>query len=95
MALGKLLSDTFRIDAQLIPEATLRRAMKADKRLSRDHRDFGGAWYEERRSVVLIVPSVVTRKERNFVLNASRPEFPRITAAHEVPVYWDDRLYSP
>lgn len=37
VALGKLLSDTFRIDAQLIPEATLRRAMKADKRLSRDH----------------------------------------------------------
>ena len=58
-------------------------------------RRFGSRWYEDGRSLVLIVPSVVTRRERNFVLNASHPEFPRVSATHEVPVYWDSRLYGP
>ena len=58
-------------------------------------RAFGSRWYEERRSVVLIVPSVVTRRERNFVLNASHREFERVSASLEVPVHWDARLFAP
>ena len=37
IALGRTLSTVLRMDAELIPEATLRRAVKGEKRLSRDH----------------------------------------------------------
>jgi RES domain-containing protein len=56
-------------------------------------RRFGHAWYVARRSVVLLVPSVVARLERNLVINADHTEFARITAGLETPVWWDDRLF--
>jgi RES domain-containing protein len=56
-------------------------------------RRFGQAWYAERRSVVLLVPSVVARPERNLVINAEHPEFARIEAGLETPIWWDDRLF--
>jgi RES domain-containing protein len=56
-------------------------------------RRFGHAWFVARRSVVLLVPSVVARLERNLVINADHPEFARITAGLETPVWWDDRLF--
>ena len=56
-------------------------------------RGFGHAWYAGRRSALLVVPSVVARIERNFVINAEHPEFSRITAGLETPIWWDDRLF--
>lgn len=57
-------------------------------------RQFGQTWYQERRSVVLLVPSVVARMERNLVFNAAHPEFPRIRPGLETPVWWDGRLFG-
>ena len=56
-------------------------------------RRFGHQWYAERRSCILIVPSVVARTERNVIINASHPEFPRLTPGPETPVWWDERLF--
>ena len=42
------------------------------------HGSFGHGWYAARRSAVLLVPSAVARVERNIVINAEHPEFPRI-----------------
>jgi RES domain-containing protein len=57
-------------------------------------RRFGGAWYNETRSVMLVVPSVVARMESNLVFNAGHPEFPMIKPGLETPVWWDKRLFD-
>ncbi len=57
-------------------------------------RQFGHRWYAERRSLVLIVPSVVVRLERNIIINASHPEFSRLKPGPEKPVWWDQRLFT-
>ena len=56
-------------------------------------RGFGHAWYEEGRSAILIVPSVVARLERNVVINARHPEFAQLAVGPETPVEWDWRLF--
>ena len=55
---------------------------------------FGDRWYDERRTPVLIVPSVVTRVERNVLINQEHAEFPLIRASQAVPVRWDARLWK-
>ena len=55
---------------------------------------FGDQWYDERRTPVLIVPSVVTLVERNVLINQEHPEFPLIRASQAVPVRWDARLWK-
>ena len=57
-------------------------------------RAFGDAWIHERRSAVLIVPSVVARREGNVLLNPQHRDFARITAGLPEPVLWDARLFS-
>jgi RES domain-containing protein len=53
----------------------------------------GDRWYDERRTPVLLVPSVVTRLERNVLINQEHPDFSRIRAGRPVPVHWDARLW--
>jgi RES domain-containing protein len=55
---------------------------------------FGDRWYDERRTPVLIVPSVVTLVERNVLINQEHPEFPLVKASQAVPVRWDARLWK-
>jgi RES domain-containing protein len=55
---------------------------------------FGDRWYDERRTLALIVPSVVTRVERNVLINQEHPEFPMVRASQAVPVRWDSRLWK-
>ena len=55
-------------------------------------RTYGDDWYDWRRTAVLLVPSVVTRVERNVIFNQEHPDFPRIKAGKPVPVVWDRRL---
>lgn len=57
-------------------------------------RAFGDEWLRDARSAILLVPSVVARMERNVIVNTAHPEFARITAGLETPVWWDDRLFS-
>ena len=57
-------------------------------------RAFGDRWYDERRTPVLIVPSVVTLVERNVLINQEHPEFPLVQVSQAVPVRWDARLWK-
>lgn len=57
-------------------------------------RRFGDRWYDERRTPVLLVPSVVTRVERNVLINQEHPHFAGIRAGKPLPVRWDARLWS-
>ena len=57
-------------------------------------RDYGDRWYDEGRTAVLIVPSVLARPDRNFAINQQHPDFVKIRATVPKPVHWDDRLYG-
>ena len=50
-------------------------------------RPFGRAWYTERRSSILLVPSVVARMERNIVINSCHEDSAGLTAGLETPVW--------
>ena len=54
----------------------------------------GDQWIAERRSAILIVPSVVARMERNILINPAHPEASGITTALPQPIWWDSRLFS-
>jgi RES domain-containing protein len=57
-------------------------------------RAFGDAWIRERRTAVLVVPSVVARREVNLLLNPQHPDFKKIVAGTPEPVVWDARLFT-
>lgn len=57
-------------------------------------KSYGEHWCLERRSAVLIVPSVVARPERNVLINPAHPEFGSIETSLHQPVYWDRRLFG-
>ncbi len=56
-------------------------------------RTFGAAWARERRSAILLVPSIVARMERNVIINPAHPEFGEIETTLPEPVWWDERLF--
>jgi RES domain-containing protein len=58
-------------------------------------RAFGDAWLRQRRTAVLVVPSVVARKEGNVLINPQHPDFSGIVASKPEPVVWDARLFAP
>lgn len=62
-----------------------------DMAVSRRH---GEAWALQRRSAILLVPSVVARIETNVLINPGHPEFRRISAGLHQPVWWDARLFG-
>jgi RES domain-containing protein len=55
---------------------------------------FGEVWQQQTRSLLLIVPSVVARVEKNFLINPDHREFSRITTSLHQPVWWDKRLFA-
>ncbi|MEO8297633.1 MAG: RES domain-containing protein [Burkholderiales bacterium] len=63
----------------------------ADRRVARA---FGDTWIRERRTAVLVVPSVVARREGNVLLNPQHPDFRMIVASSPEPVVWDARLFG-
>ena len=63
----------------------------ADLRVARA---FGDAWIRERRTAVLVVPSVVARREGNVLINPGHPDFAHITAGAPEAVVWDERLFT-
>jgi RES domain-containing protein len=56
---------------------------------------FGEQWCLERRSAILLVPSVVARPDRNVLINPAHAEFSAIEVGMHEPVYWDRRLFGP
>lgn len=63
----------------------------ADLRVARA---FGDAWLRERRTAVLIVPSVVARREGNVLINPQHRDFTGIVAGTPEAVVWDARLFG-
>jgi RES domain-containing protein len=57
-------------------------------------RAFGDAWIRERRTAILVVPSVVARREANVLLNPQHADFGKISAGSPEPVVWDARLFA-
>ncbi|HEY1262080.1 MAG TPA: RES domain-containing protein [Terriglobales bacterium] len=58
-------------------------------------RRFGDRWYEEKRTPVLLVPSVVTAGiERNLLINQEHADFSEIRPGSPRPVIWDERLFG-
>lgn len=57
-------------------------------------RGFGDRWLAEVRSAVLLVPSVVARREWNALVNPAHPDAIRIAVSAAEPVRWDDRLFA-
>ncbi len=55
---------------------------------------FGAKWQRENRSLLLFVPSVVARMEKNIPINAEHAEFGQVTASLHQPVWWDERQFS-
>lgn len=64
-----------------------------DSQDCRVSRSFANVWYEERRSAILFVPSLVARMERNVIINSRHPEFTDLEVSLETPVWWDQRLF--
>ena len=58
-------------------------------------RPYGDAWQQSNRSLLLIVPSVVAREDKNFLLNPNHPEFGQVKAELPIPIWWDARLFGP
>ena len=54
---------------------------------------FGQNWYDQKRSAILIVPTIPARLQRNFLINPTHPDSGAITHALPEPVWWDERLY--
>jgi RES domain-containing protein len=55
---------------------------------------YGEAWQNSRRSLLLLVPSVVARMELNVLINPEHAEFLRITHSLHQSVWWDRRLFG-
>jgi RES domain-containing protein len=64
-----------------------------DEKECRAARAFGAKWFDEGRSAILLVPSVVARMERNVLINPSHADSSRISPGLEIPVTWDARLF--
>jgi RES domain-containing protein len=58
-------------------------------------RRYGDAWQQSKRSLLLIVPSVVAREEQNILINPQHPEFAQVSAGLAMPIWWDARLFQP
>lgn len=59
-----------------------------------ESREFGRKWIDEKRSAILIVPSVVSREEHNVLINPNHADSARIKVGPEKPVRWDARLFE-
>jgi RES domain-containing protein len=96
-ALGRVPSDDRFVEAD-VPDALIEIFEPAahagwDEPGSPLARQFGSRWHRERRSAALLVPSAVTKIDRNLVINQDHPDFIQVTVSQERPVAWDRRLF--
>lgn len=56
-------------------------------------RGYGDSWLREKRTAVLIVPSILAAKhEANVLINPDHHDFRKIRAGKPEPAVWDERL---
>ncbi len=77
-----------------VEEVAARKLRRWDAPDQLTSRKFGDQWYDEMRSAVLMVPSAVTRAERNVVINQEHPAFRKLRATQPKPVVWDKQLFE-
>ena len=58
-------------------------------------RAYGDKWLLEKRTAVLVVPSVVARGDCNVLIHPAHADFRKITYTRAEPVIWDRRLFQP
>lgn len=82
-----------------IPEALVERVAAEDLPAnwrawphSASTRVLGTAWFDERRSAALVVPSVVVPREWNVLLNPTHPDFRHVRVSAPEPFPVDPRL---
>ncbi len=56
-------------------------------------KEIGDQWFREKRSLVLAVPSAVTRNEHNFLINPEHPDFSAICLSPAEPFEFDRRFF--
>lgn len=56
-------------------------------------KQYADLWLEERRSAVLIVPSIVIPEQKNLVLNPNHPDFDKLKISKPKLMNWDHRLF--
>ena len=57
-------------------------------------RVYGDLWLCTRRTCALVVPSAVSRRDRNVLISQDHPDFSRITVSEPEPVVWNGRLFT-
>jgi RES domain-containing protein len=55
---------------------------------------YGDDWEQGKRSLILIVPSIVARIEKNILINPKHSEFLKINTSLHQPVWWAKRLFA-
>jgi len=55
---------------------------------------FGEEWQQDRRSLILLVPSVVARLDMNVLINPGHADFRRVSHSLHQPIWWDRRLFG-
>lgn len=55
---------------------------------------FGERWCFDKRSLILIVPSVVARLDSNILINPAHREFSSVESSLHEAVFWDRRLFG-
>lgn len=65
-----------------------------DEPESKSARTFGDRWYKERRSLMLVVPSLAAvGNARNIVINQNHSQFSELKPSAPQTVIWDKRLF--
>ena len=57
-------------------------------------RNFGDQWLQEKRSAILLVPSVVAKLDWNALINPSHPDGAKLLVSAPEKVLWDKRLFE-
>jgi RES domain-containing protein len=99
--IGKVPRTHVAVEIAIAGAVAVERYEESSLPVGRDHADlrvaraFGDAWIRELRTAVLVVPSVVARREGNVLVNPRHPDFGKIVASAPEPVIWDARLFIP
>jgi RES domain-containing protein len=57
-------------------------------------KDFGDVWIAEKRTLILLVPSIASDGDWNALINPAHADFGRLLPTSEKAVRWDRRLFG-
>jgi len=57
-------------------------------------KDTGDSWLNEKKTLLMRVPSVIVPSEWNYLINATHPDAKSIKVIHIEPFQFDNRLFS-